>query len=719
MSSARAARWRLACGLLAAASTIACRRTPTSAVPDAGPTAAHAPVVDLRELARAEDRRSAKELAAALAGELPADLAVRRLATRGLARIGDEAAAAALLARLADEDPEIVMWSAYGLGYACKLQPDVHVRALVARATTFEGADAGASSADARFAIARALGRCGTEVAERTLASWRKSDGAMAEASGYALGDIAARRTLSDESMTVLLEAVTTSPARQGDRGALFPWSRMTPVPESFRPRLREVARAALAGPGETRIFAVRALAKAQATDELRAVALDGASTLAERIEAARGLEKSGTPGRAAALFALERLSPYRELASGAGHHLLVALLTALGKVEGKEGKADGAAQKTLFALASLPLPEDPKSPVARGIVAVRCEAALGLAHGDDAAEVLVRCGPDGDATRERAVLRSLVSGGLVGARRGRFLALAKNSRHLRVREAALEATATHPELGVDVIAPVRDALLSKKAGLVATAADLIKSNPSRFFAPGPRAKLAPEIEEALKSAAETPWSEDLVETKGALLDASVASLHPMAKALALAACAESNTTLRQKGKQALASLSEPATTKCEGKEAAAAPELDSLLARPTKVIFSVSGAELTVAFDPSLAPVTATRMVSLAKSGFFRGVVVHRVVPAFVVQLGDPGGDGYGGSGKLLRCETSPAAFRPLDVGMALAGRDTGSSQFFVTLSRVPHLDGDYAHVGRASGPWDAVAEGDVVDDVKVQDGP
>jgi cyclophilin family peptidyl-prolyl cis-trans isomerase len=89
----------------------------------------------------------------------------------------------------------------------------------------------------------------------------------------------------------------------------------------------------------------------------------------------------------------------------------------------------------------------------------------------------------------------------------------------------------------------------------------------------------------------------------------------------------------------------------------------------------------------------------------------VHRVVPGFVVQLGDPDGDGYGGSDRPpLRCETSPAAFEAGMVGIALAGRDTGSSQFFVTLAREPHLDGDYALVGRAGPGWERLVEGDVV---------
>ena len=87
-----------------------------------------------------------------------------------------------------------------------------------------------------------------------------------------------------------------------------------------------------------------------------------------------------------------------------------------------------------------------------------------------------------------------------------------------------------------------------------------------------------------------------------------------------------------------------------------------------------------------------------------------ERVVPGFVVQLGDPGGDGYGGAHSALRCETAPVPFAKGGIGIALAGRDTGSSQFFVMLGRAPHLEGSYAWIGEASGPWELVAEGDVV---------
>ena len=96
----------------------------------------------------------------------------------------------------------------------------------------------------------------------------------------------------------------------------------------------------------------------------------------------------------------------------------------------------------------------------------------------------------------------------------------------------------------------------------------------------------------------------------------------------------------------------------------------------------------------------------------------MHRVVPGFVVQLGDPGGDGYGGAkGPPLRCETSPAPFDTGTVGIALGGRDTGSSQLFVTHVPTPHLDGRYAWLGTASGPWNALIDGDRIVKIVVEE--
>jgi cyclophilin family peptidyl-prolyl cis-trans isomerase len=104
-----------------------------------------------------------------------------------------------------------------------------------------------------------------------------------------------------------------------------------------------------------------------------------------------------------------------------------------------------------------------------------------------------------------------------------------------------------------------------------------------------------------------------------------------------------------------------------------------------------------------------------LAIAGYFRGLTFHRVVPDFVVQGGDPRGDGEGGPGFTVRCEVSPRRYVRGTVGMALAGKDTGGSQVFVTLSPQPHLEGRYTIIGTVvSGmeALDGLAEGDGMGD-------
>jgi cyclophilin family peptidyl-prolyl cis-trans isomerase len=225
-------------------------------------------------------------------------------------------------------------------------------------------------------------------------------------------------------------------------------------------------------------------------------------------------------------------------------------------------------------------------------------------------------------------------------------------------------------------------------------------------------------IARALLAALGRTWGPDLVETRVALLDAALALALPEGHDLARAACKDPNTTVRMRATRALAAAGDKDTT-CPPPDAAGEPaaELANELSHPTRVTLATDAGALAIVLDPALAPVAATRFAALARSGFYTGVAVHRVVPAFVVQFGDHRGDGYGGSGQTLRCETSPVPFGALDVGVALAGRDTGSSQLFVTLARHPHLDGEYAWVGHAEGDWNAVAEGDVIRAVKVEE--
>jgi len=120
-------------------------------------------------------------------------------------------------------------------------------------------------------------------------------------------------------------------------------------------------------------------------------------------------------------------------------------------------------------------------------------------------------------------------------------------------------------------------------------------------------------------------------------------------------------------------------------------------------------------------APLTTFSFIELARAGFFNGLKVHRLVPGFVIQAGDPRGDGEGGPGYTIRDEFSPLPYLTGTVGMALAGPDTGGSQFFMTVSPQPHLDGRYTVFGRVVQGvelLDRISPWDVIDRIRIWDG-
>jgi len=120
-------------------------------------------------------------------------------------------------------------------------------------------------------------------------------------------------------------------------------------------------------------------------------------------------------------------------------------------------------------------------------------------------------------------------------------------------------------------------------------------------------------------------------------------------------------------------------------------------------------------------APLTVDNFTTLARKGFFDGLPVHRVVPNFVVQTGDPRGDGEGGPGYAIRDELSEAAYVRGTVGMALDWADTGGSQFFITHSPQPHLDAKYTVFGRVISGMelvDQIEPGDIIRRVRIWDG-
>jgi cyclophilin family peptidyl-prolyl cis-trans isomerase/HEAT repeat protein len=140
------------------------------------------------------------------------------------------------------------------------------------------------------------------------------------------------------------------------------------------------------------------------------------------------------------------------------------------------------------------------------------------------------------------------------------------------------------------------------------------------------------------------------------------------------------------------------------------------------KATVNTEKGSFTIDLLPEDAPLTVDNFVKLARSGYYNGLEVHRVVPNFVMQDGDPRGDGNGGPGWSIRCEINMVPYERGAVGMALSGKDTGGSQWFVTHSPQPHLDGGYTVFGKVNDAGmkvvDNIVRGDKILSVNIVEG-
>ena len=711
---------------------VSCSKPAPSTTDAAAPSSS---TFDPAAIAKAEDMRRAKDIPPEV--RTGHDVAARRRSARALARIADAQSIDGLLALLSDEDPQVVAWAGYGLGYACKTREDATVRALAARAAGLVvppvesvAAPRGNAEVEPRTAIARAIGRCASTQSEEVLVGLARRSPEWMRPALTGLGDLATRRkALGPAAMTLLLDQSANVDI------AFYGLARAEPG-EAFGKRVADAARAALPRGGDARILAVRALGRTgkDAIPDLVKVVTDGKTyNVGERAEAARSLGALGD-GVSDALLAITPESKDAvgiQRVVGSEFNVFYTLLNQVGADPPKK------AEPVLQMLATL-VSTEPRAPW------IRCTAALGLAKGAFDTDVLKKCDAEGTEAWERARLAAVLRRPLTKERLAAFKDLAK-TEHLRVREEAIEGIGGHGELG-DAAAPIlADALASPHAGLVAATAELLNQHPERALtlaesekraaldpkSPPPTAnpaqELMPAVGKALAGALAHKWPEDRFETRIALFEAAVSVKMTGAKEAATTACTDPNPVVRERALKALRTLGADVKA-CEAvatKEPTPAPELARPLQKSAKLKLDVGpgasngagGGALSIVLEPELSPITATRILALARSGFYKGIVFHRVVPGFVAQFGDPDGDGYGGSGTSLRCETSPVKFGVNDVGMALAGRDTGSSQMFVTLSRTPHLDGEYTRVGHAEGDWSLVAQGDVIRDVTVEE--
>jgi len=154
-----------------------------------------------------------------------------------------------------------------------------------------------------------------------------------------------------------------------------------------------------------------------------------------------------------------------------------------------------------------------------------------------------------------------------------------------------------------------------------------------------------------------------------------------LAFAVLLAAC----------GEDVAESRSNSSTT-----EVVAATTKETAVAGDTLEITLESG-KVLIDLAPELAPNHVARIKELASSGFYDGIVFHRVIEGFMAQTGDPTGTGTGGSGQKLNAEFSSAPFVRGTVGMARsASPDSADSQFFINFAPASHLNGQYTVIGQ-----------------------
>ena len=640
----------------------------------------------------------------ALAGDT--EPRVRRRAALGIGRVGLKEGVPTLVTALADTDPEVRATAAFGLGLIADpssapqliaalgdASPLVRGRAAEAlgQIGVMEASRSGTPTAPPAVA-ATAAGPIGTMAAEyarsAAVLAMRPDDEsypADASAEAFKLGIFALVRLRAYEPLAAAVLDANGQPAstwwpvayalqRLGDKRALPALTRL------------------LQGPGKyTAAFAARGLGaiKDPASVAPLSALVAAPKTPAEVVvAAARALGEIGGAGGAAPLIA-------RASDPASDPNVRLEAVTALGRLRAPE---------------ALPVVQDllTDSWPALRAAAIRAAAVI-----DRDNFVLVLAGMDPDPEwLVRAALADVLA------------TLPPDVALERVRAMLTDADKR-------AIPSVLGALVRLKAPDVA--AVLLAHLKENDF--GVRAAAARHIgtlktaggADALRDALAVSQTDAASDAREAILSALAEYGAADATGPLQAALADKDWSLRIRAAELLGSLDPSADQRLAIRPVPSAPitpyDDPGLVAPKVSPHVFIETAKGTIEFELAMldAPMTAHNFISLARKGFFNGLQVHRVVPNFVVQAGDPRGDGAGGPGYSIRDELNEQPFVRGTVGMALSWKDTGGSQFFITHSPQPHLDGRYTAFGRVVNGMDVVdriQQGDVIQRVRVWDG-
>jgi cyclophilin family peptidyl-prolyl cis-trans isomerase/HEAT repeat protein len=627
------------------------------------------------QLARLLATADARQFDDALLRELlrHGDPGVRRQAALAAARIGDPAAVDLLIPVLTDSTPAVQAAAAFGLGL---LKDARAIEPLMGLVRSVPATSQGAAQIEAVTAIAKIGGVPGARAIQGILAARAGSGGA----SPAAVAAVLEAWRLGAQAPVMELLAYADEPDANVRWRLLFTVGRL-------RPRLG--AAALLAGLQDrepaNRAIALRGLTRAM-VDSAR---LDP-KAIADRI---RPLIDDRDPQ--------VRINALRALASFRDSTLASAVMPLLSDAD--VGVAVQA-ETTLGALGGATAVTALRGRLTGGLYAMRRQALIALAQTDgsagSAAAVTATADPDWRWRSAAAEAFAAIGAG-GGSARARLEGLLGDADGRVVAQALSGLQRVVPATDTTILPRARQLLTHADPAVRSIAADLLGRAPT----PGDVGVLVA----AYRRAAADPFNDAALSAVRALADiakASSAGRLRVATEFVATVPRSSDYLVRRLVADQLPDARDawgpvgPIVTgrsDAEYREVARRWLLPALAGQPDpQVTIDTERGTIVIALLPAEAPVTVAAFLGLVERRFFDGLTWHRVVPNFVVQDGDPRGDGWGGPGFILRDEVNPVRYETGTMGMALSGPDTGGSQYFITHSPQPHLDGTYTVFGR-----------------------
>jgi cyclophilin family peptidyl-prolyl cis-trans isomerase/HEAT repeat protein len=615
---------------------------------------------------------------------------VRRRAALAIGRVGLREGVQPLAGALADPDAEVRAMAAFALGFIGDpgASPQL-VTALSDAAPLVRGRAAEAlgllNAKDSAAAIGRMAAEYGRSPAVAALRGDDETMPVAPEADAFRLGLYALVRLRVYEPLAAAALDASGRPVstwwpvayalqRIGDPRALAPLQPLLRAPGKYTPA-----------------FAARGLGALKDGSSVEALAalVEGAQTPFEvRVSAVRALAQIADPRGAAALVRL--LSQ-----PSVDRNLELEAVTALGILRAADG---------------LPVIQDLLTdpwPVLRA-AALRAAAAI-----DQESFVLVLSSLDRDPHWSvRAALADVLASFPPDLARPRVQAMLQDEDK-RVLPSVVRALVRlgAPEAASIALEHLKESDFAVRAAMAAIVGQVKPAGGA----------------EALRAAYLAALPDSAYDARAAALSALAEYGAAEATETVKAALADKDWAVRLRAVALLATLDPSGDFRLAIRPAPGAPSVPyndaRLVAPPFSPHVFIETAKGTIEFELAVldAPQTSANFMALARKGFFNGLQIHRVVPNFVVQDGDPRGDGEGGPGYTIRDELNERPFLRGTVGMALAGPDTGGSQFFIVHSPQPHLDAKYTvfgHVVNGMGVVDRIQQGDTIQRIRVWDG-